>query len=57
VRDRSSWASARDRLRAEAIAGFPADLCLRRHADVLRAAAARQPIPHFVGDGLISPLG
>ena len=57
VRDRSSWAGARERLRAEAIAEFPADLCLRRHGDVLRAAAAGEPVPHFVGDGLISPLG
>jgi glycosyltransferase involved in cell wall biosynthesis len=41
VRDRRAWAAARPRLRAEATGLFPMELCLSRHADVLRSMAAQ----------------
>lgn len=44
VDDRARWTTERERLRDEARAAFPAELCLRRHATVLRAVAAGQPV-------------
>jgi glycosyltransferase involved in cell wall biosynthesis len=44
VDERARWAADRERLRDEARAAFPAELCLRRHAAVLRAVAAGQPV-------------
>ncbi len=41
-------AGRREQLAAESRAAFPAILCLQRHAEVLRAVATRQPLPHFV---------
>lgn len=40
--DRDRWRKARDDLRAESTLRFSADVCLQRHAEVLRRAAARE---------------
>jgi glycosyltransferase involved in cell wall biosynthesis len=40
VDERDRWAAAREGLRAESVARFSAEECLRRHADVLTRAAA-----------------
>lgn len=45
VRDRERWATARERLRREAVERFSADLCLERHARVLRAVALGESLP------------
>ncbi len=43
-----AFAARRDELAAQARAAFPATLCLQRHAQVLRAVAMNQPLPHFL---------
>ncbi|MFI5896529.1 glycosyltransferase family 4 protein [Actinoplanes sp. NPDC051513] len=40
IGDRAHWAERRSALRAETLAEFSAEQCLRRHADVLKAVAA-----------------
>jgi glycosyltransferase involved in cell wall biosynthesis len=39
IGDRAHWAERRSQLRAETLAEFSAEQCLRRHAEVLRAVA------------------
>jgi glycosyltransferase involved in cell wall biosynthesis len=48
--DPDGWAAERRRLSEEARAAFPAGLCVRRHAAVLRAVAAGERLPDFSGD-------
>jgi glycosyltransferase involved in cell wall biosynthesis len=43
VKDRDRWRSARAELRAESLSRFSTDVCVRRHAEVLRRTA------HFSG--------
>ncbi|WP_183231951.1 glycosyltransferase [Bradyrhizobium sp. SBR1B] len=40
--DRNRWRRARDDLRVESTMRFSADVCLQRHAEVLKRAAARE---------------
>ncbi|GIH11009.1 hypothetical protein Rhe02_90760 [Rhizocola hellebori] len=42
------FAARREQLAAESRAAFPATLCLQRHAEVLRAVARKEPLPHFI---------
>jgi hypothetical protein len=39
IEDRERWRSARAELRAESLARFSTDVCVRRHAEVLTRAA------------------
>jgi glycosyltransferase involved in cell wall biosynthesis len=41
IAERDHWRNARDELKAEAIARFSVDLCVQRHSEVLKLAAAR----------------
>lgn len=50
VQDRVRWAESRDRLRDEAMIRFSADVCLARHAGVLRAAALGEPVPDYFSE-------
>jgi glycosyltransferase involved in cell wall biosynthesis len=48
VREAPAWAARRSSLAEAARAEFPSGLCLRRHAEILRAVALKEPVPHFV---------
>jgi glycosyltransferase involved in cell wall biosynthesis len=48
VREADLWIARREDLARQARSAFPAGLCLRRHAEVLRAVASGAPIPHFL---------
>ncbi len=48
VRDRADWAARRAQLRREAHQLFPHDVCVGRHADVLRSVATGAAVPSFM---------
>ena len=48
VRDRADWAARRAQLRREAHQLFPHDVCVGRHADVLRSVATGTAVPSFM---------
>ncbi|MEU5940865.1 glycosyltransferase [Micromonospora sp. NPDC047548] len=48
VADRARWAADRQRLRDEARSAFSAELCLSRHATVLRSVVQGKPVPTFL---------
>jgi glycosyltransferase involved in cell wall biosynthesis len=48
VKDRDRWRAARDELAAESQARFSTDVCIHRHAEVLKRAAA--------GERVLSPI-
>jgi glycosyltransferase involved in cell wall biosynthesis len=51
IADRERYLAARAQLVAESAQRFRADVCLERHAAVLRAAAARDELPVALGHG------
>ena len=50
VDGRASWAARRSQLRAEALELFPHDVCVGRHAEVLRSVATGAAVPSFMSD-------
>jgi glycosyltransferase involved in cell wall biosynthesis len=57
VRERHHWAVRRERLRAGSLARFSADICLGRHAGVLRAAALGEPVPDYSAGAGVTAVG